>query len=164
MYGQRGKILGGRHYRREQCLRYTLSKEQVFLSESPLGDSGGQRSLVCYSLWGRKELDKTERLSNGNDGEELWQGPAGGQGLRNASPAVGPLPGASLGWAPSALFTHSHRVHECHVSARTVPQPRGRPERTQVPLPPTLTSSVGEAPESNAKHWWGPKGPPPLTR
>ena len=26
------------------------------------GKSHGQRSLVCYSLWGRKELDTTERL------------------------------------------------------------------------------------------------------
>ena len=26
-----------------------------------LGKSHGQRSLVCYSLWGRKELDTTER-------------------------------------------------------------------------------------------------------
>ena len=62
MYGQRGKILGGRHYRREQCLYYTLSKEYEFLSKSPLGDSGGQRSLVGCSLWGRRESDMTERL------------------------------------------------------------------------------------------------------
>ena len=27
--------------------------------EQILGDSGGQRSLVCYSPWGCKELDKT---------------------------------------------------------------------------------------------------------
>ena len=66
MYGQRGKILGGRHYRREQCLCYTLSKEQVFLSRSPLGDSGGQRSLAGCSLWGRKESDMTERLNKNN--------------------------------------------------------------------------------------------------
>ena len=26
---------------------------------SKLGDSGGQRSLACYSPWGRKELDTT---------------------------------------------------------------------------------------------------------
>ena len=26
------------------------------------GNSHGQRSLVCYSLWGRKELDTTKRL------------------------------------------------------------------------------------------------------
>ena len=28
-------------------------------SEQTLGDSGGQRSLTCYSPWGRKELDMT---------------------------------------------------------------------------------------------------------
>ena len=33
-------------------------------SEQPLGDSEGQRSLVCCSPWGRKELDETERLNN----------------------------------------------------------------------------------------------------
>ena len=27
--------------------------------EQTLGDSGGQRSLVCHSLWGHKELDTT---------------------------------------------------------------------------------------------------------
>ena len=27
--------------------------------EQTLGDSGGQRRLVCWSPWGRKELDKT---------------------------------------------------------------------------------------------------------
>ena len=31
--------------------------------EQTLGDSKGQGSLVCYSLWGHKELDKTERLN-----------------------------------------------------------------------------------------------------
>lgn len=47
-------------------MRYTLSKEQVFLSESPLGDSGGQRSLAGCSLRGRKESDMTERLNKNN--------------------------------------------------------------------------------------------------
>ena len=32
-------------------------------SEQTLGDSGGQRSLACYSPWGRKELDPTEHLN-----------------------------------------------------------------------------------------------------
>ena len=27
-----------------------------------LGDGEGQRGLACYSPWGRKELDMTERL------------------------------------------------------------------------------------------------------
>ena len=32
--------------------------------EQTLGDSGGQRSLVCCSPWGGKELDMNKRLSN----------------------------------------------------------------------------------------------------
>ena len=32
--------------------------------EQILGDSEGQGSLVCYSPWGYKELDTTERLNN----------------------------------------------------------------------------------------------------
>ena len=28
------------------------------------GDRRGQRSLVCYSPWGHKELDMTERLND----------------------------------------------------------------------------------------------------
>ena len=34
--------------------------------EQALGDDEGQGSLACYSPWGRKESDKTERLSNNN--------------------------------------------------------------------------------------------------
>ena len=33
-------------------------------SEQTLGDSKGQGSLVCCSLWGRKESDTTQRLNN----------------------------------------------------------------------------------------------------
>ena len=32
--------------------------------EKTPGDGDGQRSLVCCSLWGHKESDTTERLSN----------------------------------------------------------------------------------------------------
>ena len=32
-----------------------------------LGDGEGQRGLVCYSPWGHKELDTTERLNNKNE-------------------------------------------------------------------------------------------------
>ena len=31
--------------------------------EQALGDGEGQRSLVCYSPWGHKESDMTERLN-----------------------------------------------------------------------------------------------------
>ena len=34
--------------------------------EQAPGDSEGQGSLGCYSPWGRKELDTTERLKNNN--------------------------------------------------------------------------------------------------
>ena len=34
--------------------------------EQVLGDSGGQRSLVCCSPWGHKESDTTEQLNNFN--------------------------------------------------------------------------------------------------
>ena len=36
-------------------------------SEQIPGDSEGQRSLVCYSSWGRKELDMTQQLKNYSD-------------------------------------------------------------------------------------------------
>ena len=36
--------------------------------EQTLGDSEGQRSLVCCSPWGRKELDTTECLNNQSTG------------------------------------------------------------------------------------------------
>ena len=32
-------------------------------SEQALGVSDGQGSLTCYSPWGRKKLDTTERLN-----------------------------------------------------------------------------------------------------
>ena len=35
--------------------------------EQTQGDTGGQRSLACYSPWGRKESDMTERLNNNNN-------------------------------------------------------------------------------------------------
>ena len=31
--------------------------------EQTLGDSEGQESLACYSPWGHKESDRTERLT-----------------------------------------------------------------------------------------------------
>ena len=35
--------------------------------EQSLGDDDGQGSLTCYSPWGHKELDTTERLNNDNN-------------------------------------------------------------------------------------------------
>ena len=34
--------------------------------EQTPGDSEGQERLVCYSLWGHRESDTTERLNNNN--------------------------------------------------------------------------------------------------
>ena len=34
--------------------------------EHALGDGEGKGSLACYSPWGHKELDVTERLNNNN--------------------------------------------------------------------------------------------------
>ena len=47
--------------------------DSVDMNLSKLGDSGGQRSLACYSPWGRKELDTTERLSNNSLGSDEIQ-------------------------------------------------------------------------------------------
>ena len=35
-------------------------------SEQTPGDGEGQGSLACYSPWGHKESDKTERLNSNN--------------------------------------------------------------------------------------------------
>ena len=35
--------------------------------EQTLGDSGGQRSLMCCRPWGRKESDMTQRLNDDNN-------------------------------------------------------------------------------------------------
>ena len=34
--------------------------------EQTLGDGEGQKSLACYSPWGRRESDTTEQLNNKN--------------------------------------------------------------------------------------------------
>ena len=34
--------------------------------EQTLGNSEGQRSLVCCSSWGHNELDTSERMNNNN--------------------------------------------------------------------------------------------------
>ena len=56
-----GKIEGKRR-RWQQRMRWLDSiTDSVDMNLSKLGeDSGGQRSLVCCSPWGRKESDTTE--------------------------------------------------------------------------------------------------------
>ena len=38
--------------------------DSMGMNLNKLADSGGQRSLVCCSPWGRKETDMTEGLSS----------------------------------------------------------------------------------------------------
>ena len=45
-----------------QALGWEDPLEKEMAIHSSPGKSHGQRSLVGYSLWGRKELDTTERL------------------------------------------------------------------------------------------------------
>ena len=42
--------------------------------EQTLGDSEGQGSLVCCSLWGPQESDTTKRLNNNNDPSDFTSG------------------------------------------------------------------------------------------
>ena len=45
----------GRGRRGRQRMRWLDDITNSMQSEQTLGDSGGQRSLVCYGPWGRKE-------------------------------------------------------------------------------------------------------------
>ena len=40
--------------------------DSMDMNMSKLGDGEGQGSLACWSPWGRKESDTTERLKNSN--------------------------------------------------------------------------------------------------
>ena len=46
----------------EQYLSFSLAPSQRLSEHSSTGKSYGQRSLVGYRPWGRKESDTTERL------------------------------------------------------------------------------------------------------
>ena len=52
--GQHGKMVGWHHQLNGYGLEWTP------------GVDDGQGSLPCCSSWGRKELDRTERLNNNN--------------------------------------------------------------------------------------------------
>ena len=52
-----GKMRRGQH-RMNEMVRYHHRLSGHEFEQIP-GDSGGQRSLACYSLWGHKELDTT---------------------------------------------------------------------------------------------------------
>ena len=62
-----GKIEGERKREREDEMVEWHPWLKVHESEQTLGDSKGQRSLVCCSSLGRKESDTTWRLNNNNN-------------------------------------------------------------------------------------------------
>ena len=41
-----------------------MGHTQFDLSTQTQGDSEGQGSLACHSLWGRKELDTTQQMNS----------------------------------------------------------------------------------------------------
>ena len=50
----------GRQKEKEEAKDEIVSiTDNEYEFQQTLGDSGGQRSLTCYSPWGRKELDMT---------------------------------------------------------------------------------------------------------
>ena len=57
-------ILGKIEDRRRGQLRMRWLDGNGHESEKAPGDGEGHRSLVCYSPWGCKESDMTERLNN----------------------------------------------------------------------------------------------------
>ena len=65
--------------------------------EQALRVGNGQGSLVCCSPWGRKELDKTERL-NWTDVKNwlIWKDPDGGKTLRQEKKAM--IEDEMVGW------------------------------------------------------------------
>ena len=63
-----GKTEGKRRRGRQRMRWLESITDSVDMNFRKLwGGSGGQRSLVCYTPWGFKELDMTERLSNNWD-------------------------------------------------------------------------------------------------
>ena len=74
------------------------------------GDSEGQGSLVCFSPWGCKELDTTERLNNNKWGSQA-----------DISPTVkyGFLPSVLLSSTAVILIEHLILCWEFHVVTQT---------------------------------------------
>ena len=61
-----GKIEGMRRSGQLRMRWLESITDSMDMNLSKLGDSGGQRSLVCYSSWHCTELNTTERLNNNN--------------------------------------------------------------------------------------------------
>ena len=59
-----GKIEGGRRRGRQRTRWLDGITDSMDMTEQTLGDSAGQRSLVCCSPQGRKEYDTSEKLNS----------------------------------------------------------------------------------------------------
>ena len=56
--------------------------------EQTPGDGEGQESLVCFNLWGHKELDTTEQLNNQDAGHSRRHLQDNGFYFLNSSPSL----------------------------------------------------------------------------
>ena len=54
------------------CMACQAPLSMGHASEQSLGDSGGQRSLVCCSPWGHRESDMTARLNSNESNIRAW--------------------------------------------------------------------------------------------
>ena len=70
--------------------------------EEVLGDGEGQGSLVCYSSWGRKELDTTERLNN-TQSRHIWDWWGGRQSV--VINIFLPSEGRIRSWSPEQVYS-----------------------------------------------------------
>ena len=61
------------HCRRSLGWQDPLDKGMAACSSILAGESHGQRSLAGCSLWGHKELDRTQQLHNDNKAMGTWE-------------------------------------------------------------------------------------------
>ena len=59
-----GNIEGERRKGQQRMTWFESITDSMDVNLNRLGESGGQRSLVCYSPWGCTESDPTKRLNN----------------------------------------------------------------------------------------------------
>ena len=57
-------MVGWHHQLTGHNFELSVQSKDKHSHKDEVGDSGGQKSLVCYSPWGCKELDMTEQLNN----------------------------------------------------------------------------------------------------
>ena len=58
------EMVGWHHQLTGHNFERSVQSKDKHSHKDEVGDSGGQKSLVCYSPWGCKELDVTEQLNN----------------------------------------------------------------------------------------------------